>query len=417
MTNMRTVAIVLACVACMGHARRVQQGAAFNPGAGVAPQVPSRSGSVNAGVWYKDAMGLANVVVVGAGVPKRGMGWYHAKQMIDGDVPSAKLTGVVEPWFLGGGADSDAGKVFKEWADEESKNGVGFYASVSDLPPPEGKTLALISGRTADNPRLLKEVIEAGCTHVFLEKPGAPTVAELEDMKKYAAEKGVPVWMGYNKNVAKYVLDALEEQKKTEGSSMTFIHNNAYKEEELPECFERNAEGMLKNMAIHELALLATYYGVTVDNIDSVDVDKDYSSCQTLKGPDSGKEFTDFGKVGFTVKTKDGKSVTVKSDRCGCNEGGNSVAIVSVGGEEKFRTKTPDEELKKVVDVKAKEDPEMMPYFFLQSDDYVTLKERCTAHMVAGKPGAPPGLATLDIGIDALKVAEYLTPLLQEASK
>jgi len=169
-------------------------------------------------------------------------------------------------------------------------------------------------------------------------------------------------------------------------------------------------------MAIHELALLATYYGVTVDNIDSVSVDKDYSSCQTLKGPDSGKEFTDFGKVGFTVKTKDGKSVTVKSDRCGCNEGGNSVAIVSVGGEEKFRTKTPDEELKKVVDVKAKEDPEMMPYFFLQSDDYVTLKERCTAHMVAGKEGAPEGLATLEIGIDALKVAEYLTPLLQDAA-
>jgi len=26
------------------------------------------------------------------------------------------------------------------------------------------------------------------------------------------------------------------------------------------ECFERNAEGMLKNMAIHELALLATYW-------------------------------------------------------------------------------------------------------------------------------------------------------------
>mgnify|MGYP002830493813 FL=1 len=68
----------------------------------------------------------------------------------------------------------------------------------------QGPTLALISGRTADNPKLLKEVIEAGCTHVYLEKPGAPTVAELEEMKAYAAEKGVPVYMGYNKNVAQY---------------------------------------------------------------------------------------------------------------------------------------------------------------------------------------------------------------------
>ena len=38
--------------------------------------------------------------------------------------------------------------------------------------------------------RTLKEVIEAGCTHVFLEKPGAPTVKELEEMKEYAKEKG-----------------------------------------------------------------------------------------------------------------------------------------------------------------------------------------------------------------------------------
>jgi hypothetical protein len=31
------------------------------------------------------------------------MGWYHAEQMLRGDVPSAKLCYVVEPWFLGAG--------------------------------------------------------------------------------------------------------------------------------------------------------------------------------------------------------------------------------------------------------------------------------------------------------------------------
>mmetsp|Transcript_74579 Transcript_74579/g.136462 ORF Transcript_74579/g.136462 Transcript_74579/m.136462 type:complete len:410 (-) Transcript_74579:66-1295(-) len=406
---MRTVALILACLACTGHARRFQPAAAFNQGAGLAPRVASRSGPV-----ILDASGKANVVVVGAGVPKRGMGWYHAKQMIDGDVPSAKLTGVVEPWFLGAGADSPPGAVFKEWADAETKNGVGFYASVSDLPKAEGKTLALISGRTADNPRLLKEVIEAGCTHVFLEKPGAPTVAELEDMKKYAAEKGVPVWMGYNKNVAQYVLDALEVQKKTPGSTMEFIHNNAYKEDELPECFERNAEGMLKNMAIHELALLATFYGVTVENIESVTPDTEYTSLKTLTGP-SGKEFTDFAKVGFTVVTKNPpKSVTVKADRCGSTEGGGSIASVTVDGVEKFRSETPDKDLKKICDKKAKADPEMMPYFALQHDDYITLKERATAHILSGADGAPEGMATIEIAVEALKNAEYLTPLLME---
>ena len=141
--------------------------------------------------------------------------WYHGVQMIDGRVPSGRLTDVVEPWFLGAGADSDAGKE--------------FHSSVAGMARPAGPKLALISGRTADNPRLLKEVIEQGCTRacvpgcgdgrepgpglrvrvwraradVFLEKPGAPTVGELEEMAAYAKSKGVGVFMGYNKNVTK----------------------------------------------------------------------------------------------------------------------------------------------------------------------------------------------------------------------
>ena len=173
---------------------------------------------------------------------------------------------------------------------------------------------------------------------------------------------------------------------------------------------------ILRLLPRSQLALLATYYGVTVDNIASVTPDAKYSRCLTLKGP-SGKEFTDFAKVGFTVTTKDGKTVTVNADRCGSSEGGDSKAIVVVDGKEVFRTMTPDDDLKKIVEQKAKEDPEMMPYFFLQSDDYVTLKERATAHILSGAAGAPEGMATIDIAVEALKCAEYLTPLLQEALK
>lgn len=43
------------------------------------------------------------VVLVGCGAPKRGMGWYHAVQMIKGKCPSSKLCFVVEPWFMGPG--------------------------------------------------------------------------------------------------------------------------------------------------------------------------------------------------------------------------------------------------------------------------------------------------------------------------
>jgi hypothetical protein len=45
----------------------------------------------------------AQVVLVGCGAPNRGMGWYHAEQMLRGDIPSAALTYIVEPWFLGPG--------------------------------------------------------------------------------------------------------------------------------------------------------------------------------------------------------------------------------------------------------------------------------------------------------------------------
>ena len=71
---------------------------------------------------------------MGCGVPKRGMGWYHGKQMLEGMCPSAKLTTVVEPYFLGPGADSPPGKTFNAWADEMSaKHGTKFCKSVGDV--------------------------------------------------------------------------------------------------------------------------------------------------------------------------------------------------------------------------------------------------------------------------------------------
>ena len=75
-----------------------------------------------------------DVVLVGCGVPKRGMGWYHAKQMLEGLVPSAQLTTVVEPYFMGAGAESPPGLVFGEWAKEmEAEHGTKFVKDISEL--------------------------------------------------------------------------------------------------------------------------------------------------------------------------------------------------------------------------------------------------------------------------------------------
>jgi hypothetical protein len=192
---------------------------------------------------------------------------------------------------------------------------------------------------------------------------------------------------------------AREFEAKTPGASTTFVHNNAYKPEELDECFERNSEGMLKNMAVHELALLVTYYGVAVDTIAKVEADKEYSVCETRGA------YTDFPKIGFTITTKAGTSVTVKADRCG---GSSSTATVAVDGKEVFQSVTPDAELEAEVAAMEKAEPGLMPYFYLQDEDYITLKQRCCQHIVDGAPGSPEGIATIEIAIETLKVAEYV---------
>merc|ERR1719203_2114727 len=337
--------------------------------------------------------GQAEVILVGCGAPNRGMGWYHAIQMLGDRCPSASLDYVIEPWFLGAGAEGPGGPEFKIWKEEtEAKYGTKFGTSLEDLPAAEQPRMALISGRTADNPRLLTECIANGCKCIYLEKPGAPTVAELQSMKDEADAAGIEVLMGYNKNVCKYVRNTREFAASNPGSHTTFVSNNAYENtaESLGECFERNAEGMLKNMAIHESALLVSFYDVSVDNIESVTADKEFSSLQTLKGP-SGKEWTDFDRIKFTIKTKTGKEVSVAADRCG---GTDSYATASKDGEEKFRYYMPDDEDKKLVEELTAKYPTAMPYFF-------TVKERVAKHTVDGAPAE--GIATIDVAIETLR--------------
>ena len=356
----------------------------------------------------------SEVILVGCGAPDRGMGWYHSLQMLQGSCPSAHLTTIVEPWFLGAGADGPGGKEFADWqASVEKDHGVKFVTSMGDIKPAKKDAeprLALISGRTADNPRLSLEAIKAGCNTIYLEKPGAPTVTELESIRDEAAAAGVKVLMGYNKNVCKYVSKVRSFADTLPRSHVTFVSNNAYENtpESLGECFERNSEGMLKNMAIHELALLVSFYDVTVDNIKEVTADKVYSSVQTLTGP-SGKDFTDFDKIKFTIITKSGNKVSVAADRCG---GSDSYATVAdPDGTEVFRWSMPDEEDEANVKKLQAKMPDAMPYFFSQDPDYITVKERVAAFSATGVEAE--GVATIDVAVETLKVAEFLTPELQ----
>jgi len=349
---------------------------------------------------------IVDVVVVGCGLPKKGMGWYHATQMMQGLCPSARVTDIVEPFYWGMGKSQPEAQPFKEFA-EKYEGKIKFHESLDSVELVlDDPKVALIAGRANQNPGFLMQAIDKGISHIFLEKPGAPSVDEMERMAERAREKGVPVYMGYNKNVAKYAQDARNFEAQNPGSVTTYIHNNAFAPEDLPECFCRNQEGMLKNMAVHELALAVTFYGVTSENIKTIDVDKAFSKVQSLQF--ENQTWTDFAKVGFTITTTEGRQVTIKADRCG---GNNSVAeVYGPSGDLLFSSSLPDADLEAKVAQQQKDDPEMMPYFFLQHDDYIALKERVCYSVLTG--GTPEGVASLDVAIETLKVAEKLKPIL-----
>ncbi|KAL7474555.1 hypothetical protein ACHAWX_000032, partial [Stephanocyclus meneghinianus] len=111
-----------------------------------------------------------------------------------------------------------------------------------------------------------------------------------------------------------------------------------------------------------------------------------------------------------TSKTKTGKEVSMQADHCG---GDISYAMVSdPDGKELFRHSMPDDDNKANVAVSGAKYPCAMPYFFSQVPDYVTVKECMAKHTVTGKEAKD--IATIDIAIAALCVAEYLTPLMKE---
>jgi predicted dehydrogenase len=351
------------------------------------------------------------------------MGWYHAENILANRCPSAALHYIVEPFYMKAEHATVPGyETFHTWRKEqESKAGIQFYETVAQVPAaPEGELrMGIITGRTADNPALLEQCLKIGCQTIYLEKPGAPTVQQLKEMRDSAVQAGCHVFMGFNKNVSAYVTRARDfaSQQETTKCDVTFLHNNAYPNTDaaLAECFERNAEGMLKNMAIHELAILVTYYNVTVANIAKVEVDKDYSSCRTLQGPDSSKDFTDFVKLKFKIVTKTGQEASVAADRCG---GDDSVGIVtdSITGKELARYSMPDNDAVANSPALEKIHPGAMPYFFTQDPDYCALKQKIAQACVDTDP-SPPGVATIDTAIEALSLAEHLTVLLQEQLK
>merc|ERR1719201_706512 len=145
--------------------------------------------------------------------------------------------------------------------------------------------------------------------------------------------------MGFNRNFSKYVQEALGvfNRQGAGKASMTLARKDTFSSEEaIDECFERNAEGMMKNMLCHELMVLISYFGLTVDSIREVVADRSYTVSEVRRG------HRDFTRIRFTLILKSGQEFTVAGDRRG---GEHAEAIVHVNGKAVHTAVRPDPEI------------------------------------------------------------------------
>jgi len=93
------------------------------------------------------------------------------REILRNSCPSASVDNIIKPWFLGPGASRGTRRSRVQRLGQV--RGGRARHNVQDqrggLPEPKQPRVALIAGRTADNPRLLGECIKPGCKCVYLE--------------------------------------------------------------------------------------------------------------------------------------------------------------------------------------------------------------------------------------------------------
>lgn len=377
-----------------------------------------------------------DVVLVCCGAPLRGMGWYHSVQLLSGKCPSAKLIAVVEPFFLGNNTNAKESPFYESFKSFEASVNtthpdVKFVASIHDLnmkpSPTSPPLLVIISGRTPDNPTLTLEVMHhLSPKAIYLEKPGAPSLEILDSVRRESVSSNIPIFMGFNKNVSSYVNDAMTFIQKHDNPgalTLTFASNNEYapSDASLGECFERNSEGLLKNMAIHEVALLTSFFDVSPSTIDKIIVDTNFTCVKTLKGTD-GVLRTDMEKVRVSLVSKNvvaGRPgcVGLSANRCGGNSDSWASITNTATGDEIARFNMVSEEgIPQLRELEAKY-PGAMPYFLSQDKDYITLKESIAQFVLGTNSQTVQGVVDISIAIETMRVAEYLKEVVESEMK
>jgi len=365
------------------------------------------------------------VVALGCGQPKKSMGWFHLKQMMAD--PRVRLEAVVEPWYLGAGKDAPGSEAFASFCRELQAlhPDVMLCASPHDLPMLRGKDdaplLAVVAGRTHDAPELFRGVCDRGASHVYLEKPGADSAAELEALKVFAEDRGVTAVVGYNKNVSDYVQGALAELQRLaaegEAAQVSLEHNNAFGGDEELLSFVQGpgAEGLVHNMCCHELALAASLFGVSRGRVKAVTLEPEHSELFAAAGN------KDWKRVAFQLSLRgaEGPSaplarrlpeLRLTADRCGGNF--SQVRVECGQGSRCFRLPSAEQEAE--VREAVARDPEIRPYFLQQAADYERLRGGFVQHILNGCEGTPAGVVDMAAAVETLHLADMLAKALRE---
>ena len=256
----------------------------------------------------------------------------------------------------------------------------------------------MIAGRTCDNPGFFRQAIKAGATHILLEKPGAPTVGELEAMAREAKAAKVPVYMGFIKNISGYVEGALAAANGAAGAEAAETklgEPQRLHEATLQECFERNAEGMLKNMAIHEIALACQFPGASRRHHYRRDPQpQGRQGFSRLRHADVRRQETDFASVDVTLVNRSSARCRISADRCS-----GDLLLRDRHGHVERRRFIPAGDGRRRAGQEGRRrgrraHPDWFSYLYTQAGEYAKLKRVCAAHALAGT--TPPGVATID---------------------
>jgi predicted dehydrogenase len=346
-----------------------------------------------------------DVVIVGCG-PKS-VGWFHLMQFLD--MQHVFVRAVVEPFYLDERKCPYPPQSFVDLVVMLDEMGIKCVTHVGQLEMFRQPTLCVISGRTHDNPGFYQECIGKCASHIYLETPGAPTIAQLRDMQSLAATSGVEVYMGYQRLCASYINKAVSLSRSVPKSHVFFAHNENYPREELSLVVGRRPEGMIRSMAAQELAVLVTQFGVKADEIDAfkVNTKRVFSERQTFYNTESGIKLTDFSRVAFKITTKNRRSTSVLADRCGGLV--NFAVVKSHTGKELQRFQSHDESQVLMLQSDLREDKDISHQFIVESDEFLELKKRVVRSILGGDARMYLGLASIQDGIDVMALADYCT--------